>query len=136
MLIQADQHFGVTQGILGDLCNRATQCGVRAEGNPLFLQQLLRSKPQDGDAKLPHSIQGVVLARLDSLAEQDRHALRAASVLGQRFVLGDLQALLGTAIHDLAALIDRQLLKHEGDGLLCRPQASCLVPVFGGSDLG
>lgn len=105
-------------GILSEVDDFATQCVVRAEGNPLFLEQLLRSKLQDGDAKLPHSIQGVVLARLDSLAEPDRHALRAASVLGQRFVPGDLQALLGTAAYDLATLTQRQLLKHEGDGLL------------------
>lgn len=93
------------------------RCIDRAEGNPLFLEQLLRSR-RDGGGKLPHSLQGVVLARLDNLLEADRRALQAASVLGQRFELDDLTALTGVADYDCAQIVQRQLLRPEGDGYL------------------
>lgn len=93
------------------------QCIDRAEGNPLFLEQLLRSR-RDGGGKLPHSLQGVVLARLDTLPEADRRALQAASVLGQRFDPEDLAALLGGASHDCTRMVQRQLLRPDGDSYL------------------
>jgi tetratricopeptide (TPR) repeat protein len=96
----------------------ARECIARAEGNPLFLEQLLRTRLAGGDGKLPHSLQGVVLARLDSLAAAERQALQAASVLGQRFVAEDLQALLGSADFDCRPMIQRHLLRAEGEGYL------------------
>lgn len=96
----------------------ARQCIERAEGNPLFLEQLLRSHLADPTGRLPHSLQGVVLARLDSLAESDKQALQAASVLGQRFALDDLRSLIGVAEYDVRAVVQRQLLRPEGDGFL------------------
>lgn len=116
--LRAEDATKLASGVFSEVDDFARQCVARAEGNPLFLEQLLRSKLSDGDGKLPHSIQGVVLARLDSLADADRRALQAASVLGQRFVQDDLQALLGPGEYDLAAMLHRQLLKHEGDGFL------------------
>ena len=68
-------------GIQTGIDDFASQCVARAEANPLFLEQLLRHKSQGGMARLPHSIQAVVLARLDSLAEPDRWALRAAGMV-------------------------------------------------------
>ena len=59
-------------------------CVQRAEGNPLFLDQLLRNAISGGRT-LPSSIQSIVLARLDRLDPDDRQALQAASILGQRF---------------------------------------------------
>ena len=63
----------------------ALRCVERAQGNPLFLTQLLRSGA-DG-ATIPGTIQSVVLARLDGLPPQDKAALQAASVIGQRYEL-------------------------------------------------
>ncbi len=59
------------------------RCVERAQGNPLFLTQLLQSGP-DGDA-VPGTIRNVVLARLDRLPPDEKAALQAASVAGQRF---------------------------------------------------
>ena len=70
------------------------RCVERAGGNPLFLEQLLRAGEQGSDA-LPGSIQSVVLTRMDMLAPRDRGALQAASVLGQRFELAALRAVVG-----------------------------------------
>ena len=104
--------------IIAELDEFAHECVARAEGNPLFLEQLLRSRVAGGGEKLPHSLQGVVLARLDSLAPAERQALQAASVLGQRFVAEDLQALLGLANFDCQPMIQRHLLRAEGEGYL------------------
>src|SRR5271166_2269832 len=70
----------------------AAKCVERAGGNPLFLEQLLRAARDLVDGKLPSTVQSVVLARVDLLAPNDRRAIEAASVLGQRFALATLRA--------------------------------------------
>ena len=57
----------------------------RAEGNSLFLEQLILSTTDAGAGSLPGSIQSVVLARLDALDRHNKEAIQAASVLGTRF---------------------------------------------------
>ena len=68
----------------------ATQCIERAEGNPLFLEQLLRSGREADAAGVPATIQSLVLERMDRLAAPARAALQAAAVIGKRFSLRDL----------------------------------------------
>jgi class 3 adenylate cyclase/tetratricopeptide (TPR) repeat protein len=91
----------------------AATCIERAEGNPLFLDQLLRTAEPTGETTLPGSIQSVVLARVDTLLPEDRQALRAASVLGQRFPLAALQALLANPNYNCAGLVRRHLIRPE-----------------------
>jgi class 3 adenylate cyclase len=90
------------------------RCVERAEGNPLFLEQLLRSHVTDQEGHLPPSVHGVVLARLDRLPLADRRAIEAAAILGQRFHLGDLNALIGDDAYDCAELTRRHLVRPEG----------------------
>ncbi|GGX93431.1 hypothetical protein GCM10007160_21260 [Litchfieldella qijiaojingensis] len=68
-----------------------TQCVNRAQGNPLFLTQLLLF--QQGSS-LPASLKHLVQTKLDQLATPDRQAMRAAAAIGQRFTLEALHALL------------------------------------------
>ena len=63
----------------------AQRCVERAEGNPLFLEQLLLGAEETAETGIPGSVQSIVLARVDILAQEDKEALQAASVLGQRF---------------------------------------------------
>lgn len=66
----------------------------RASGNPLFVQELVAARRRGSrsvDDALPDSVEGVVTARIDSLAPADRTLLRWASVLGATFT-GDLVA--------------------------------------------
>jgi len=116
--LQTEDATVLASGVISEADDFTRQCVARAEGNPLFLEQLLRSRLGDSSETLPHSVQGVVLARLDSLAETDRRALQAACVLGQRFLEDDLRALLGSADYDCRPMIQRQLLRPEGDGYL------------------
>jgi tetratricopeptide (TPR) repeat protein len=94
----------------------ARRCIERAEGNPLFLEQLLRGAADP--RRLPDSLQSVVLARLDQMPPRDRQALQAASVLGQRFEIEDLAGLINQHGYDPAELLRRQLVRPEGTDLL------------------
>ncbi|MBV9908323.1 MAG: AAA family ATPase [Hyphomicrobiales bacterium] len=95
----------------------AAKCVERAGGNPLFLEQLLRTARDLVDGKLPNSVQSVILARADLLAPSDRRAIEAASVLGQRFALVTLTALIGDPSYDAEALLRNALIKRSPDGL-------------------
>ena len=89
----------------------AERCVDRAQGNPLFLMQLLRSDTDD--SAVPPTIQSVVLARLDRLAPADKAAMQAASVIGQRFPLALLRELVDDARYRPIAPIERDLLRSD-----------------------
>ena len=57
----------------------------RAEGNPLFAEQLVALLREGGDVSLPPTIQALLAARLDRLAPAERAAVGAASVVGREF---------------------------------------------------
>ena len=86
-------------------------CVARADGNPLFLDQLLRA----GEARhgVPGSVQSLVLARLDRLPAGDRQVLQAASVLGQRFSAEALAPLAGASDEALERLVCEALIRPE-----------------------
>jgi class 3 adenylate cyclase/tetratricopeptide (TPR) repeat protein len=65
-----------------------------AEGNPLFLEQLLALAAEDGhEHPLPHTIQALLAARLDRLEAKERALLERASVIGKEFWRGALVSL-------------------------------------------
>ena len=68
----------------------------RANGNPLFLRELLRAAGEPGgiDA-LPESIEPLLATEIDRLSPADTKVLRAAAVLGMQFDPGLLPELLG-----------------------------------------
>ena len=71
-------------------------CIRRAQGHPLFLDQLLRAA-EAGETAMPASVQALVLSRVEKLEREDRQALLAASVLGLRFPREALAAMPGGA---------------------------------------
>lgn len=91
----------------------------RADGNPLFLEELVRSLGDVGAAEasgatprlnphhidVPPSLSGLLTARLDQLDEPSRHVAQVASVIGQEFELGTLEAASDTR-EDLPALLE------------------------------
>ena len=102
-----------------DTSRRAAQaCIERAEGNPLFLEQLLHHAEEMETEGVPGSVQSIVLARLDSLPPSDKSALQAASVLGQRFPLEALRSLIADPGYDCAEPIRHYLVRPEGGGFL------------------
>jgi class 3 adenylate cyclase/tetratricopeptide (TPR) repeat protein len=95
----------------------AAKCVRRAGGNPLFLEQLLRTAGDLVDGKLPTTVQSVILARTDLLVQNDRRAIEAASILGQRFTLANLRALIEDPRYACEALLRNALLRPAVDGL-------------------
>jgi tetratricopeptide (TPR) repeat protein len=92
----------------------ALACVKRSEGHPLFLEQLLRSGEGDLDS-IPASIQSLVQARMDTLEPADKHALQAASVLGQRFSLDLLHQLIKNDQYVCKSLIEQDLVRSDGN---------------------
>ena len=91
-----------------------------AEGNPLFLEQLLAhaSEAAAGDEELsiPPTIQALLAARLDALEPQERETLERAAVVGQRFSLAAVAALLPAGPADrlpelVLALVRKELVR-------------------------
>ncbi|HEX2152592.1 MAG TPA: adenylate/guanylate cyclase domain-containing protein [Acidimicrobiia bacterium] len=86
---------------------------ARAGGNPLFLGELIAGV--EGET-MPHTVEGIVAARIDGLAPRDRQILRYLSVLGEHFdesMVAETLADLDVSLHDealwarLAAYVQR-----------------------------
>lgn len=88
-------------------------CIVRAEGYPLFLDQLLRSASA-GEHALPGSVRSLVLSRADSLSVQDHLALEAAAVLGQRTELAIVRRMIQDEGYEPDKLLATTLVRSDG----------------------
>jgi class 3 adenylate cyclase len=75
-----------------------------AEGNPFFIEEILRSLAGGGDRvariEIPHTLHGAIIARVDRLPGEPRQLLKTASVLGRRFSYALLRELADTAAID------------------------------------
>jgi predicted ATPase/class 3 adenylate cyclase len=67
-----------------------------AEGNPLFVEQLLAMRAESGNGKLaiPPTIQALLAARIDRLEPEERAVIERASVEGRMFHRGAVADLL------------------------------------------
>lgn len=91
----------------------------RAEGNPLFLLQLLDAVRRTGSVnELPDSIEGVITARIDRLPPRERRLLRTAAVLGVRFEPRVLDAVLDADGDRLEAERLADFLQLGDDGMV------------------
>ena len=76
--------------------DQRTRIVETAEGNPLFLEQLLALALEGGlvERPLPETIQALLAARLDRLGPGERAVLERGAVIGKEFRLDDVAALL------------------------------------------
>ena len=117
--LRASDATSLAGELLSDADDQAVErCVARAQGNPLFLEQLLRHVREGDDDILPATIQTLIQARIDRLAPGDREALRAASVFGQSFTLPGLRAVLGEARFEPRRLVRRLLIRPTAEGYL------------------
>lgn len=105
----------------------------RAEGNPFYIEEIIRALidagaivrtngnwqlVQETNLTVPHTLQGIIMTRLDRLAEPARRMLQLASVIGRTFryvLLNGLAAATGLAasLGDSLALSQRAGLVRE-----------------------
>ncbi len=69
----------------------------RADGNPFYLEELIRRVAEGGGDELPETVLALVQSRLERLEPAARRVLRAASVFGEVFWSAGLGSLLGAA---------------------------------------
>jgi class 3 adenylate cyclase len=111
----------------------------RAQGNPFYVEELVRAFRERGDlvltdgaydlseaaaAVMPPSLHALIAARIDRLPPSARELIADAAVLGKRFLLAHLRALAAgdRFDEDVAQLERRGLLDQEAGGgiaLLC-----------------
>jgi class 3 adenylate cyclase len=93
---------------------------ARAEGNPFFVEEVIRmliergAIVQHGDrwvaneaianVEIPETLHGLLLARIDQLPEQAKRTLRVASVIGRQFPVRVLERVLDLPAQERAEL--------------------------------
>jgi DNA-binding SARP family transcriptional activator len=96
----------------------ANRIVARAEGNPLFLEQLLAVGAEHALGTLPPSIEAVLAARIDRLDPGERTVLVHASVEGRSFHAGAVAELMPEGEREavgaaLMGLVHKQLIRPD-----------------------
>lgn len=104
----------------------------RAEGNPFYIEEIIRALmdagalardnthwrlvPEADVQTVPHTLQGIIMTRIDRLAEEARRTLQLASVIGRVFRYQALAWLTASAA--LAAYLEASLALLQRSGLV------------------
>jgi class 3 adenylate cyclase/tetratricopeptide (TPR) repeat protein len=100
----------------------------RAEGNPLFTEEIVRMLIDRGvlrataasrwevaapiaEIDVPRSIQGLIATRLDGLSADEKSVLQDAAVVGREFWLGSIVALTGSEPSSVREILGRLRVK-------------------------
>jgi len=86
------------------------QCVDKAQGNPLFLTQLLSEGDASFERELPFSLQNLIASRVDNMQHRDQLAACAASVIGRHFSLDLLRELIAQPDYQPTALIQSNVV--------------------------
>ncbi len=123
--LSADETDALLEGLGGAVLETDQRARIveTAEGNPLFLEQLLALALEGGLAErpLPETVQALLAARLDRLGPGERAVLERGAVVGKEFTDEDVVALLEpgtapTADAHLRTLAGRGFVRPRGDG--------------------
>jgi len=110
LLVRQVLGSGAAEGVVASLV-------ARAEGNPFFLEELIRAAATGGAGPLPDTVLGVVQTRVEGQDDEARRALRAASVFGEEFSEAALAVVLGgpgvPLRLRLAGLVQQEFLTRE-----------------------
>ena len=123
--LSTDETEALVDGLGGGILesDQRTRVVEAAEGNPLFLEQLLALALEGGltEQRVPETIQALLAARLDRLGPGERAVLERGAVVGKEFSADDVVALLdpdavATADTHLATLAGRGFVRPGGNG--------------------
>jgi class 3 adenylate cyclase/tetratricopeptide (TPR) repeat protein len=117
-----------------------------AEGNPLYLEEMLAMVAEDGAGEVPPTIQALLAARLDRLTTDERTLVECAAIQGEEFDERALGALLPPATasdlgETLQSLVRKDLIRPATDAtfsfkhLLLREAAYDAIPKEQRADL-
>jgi class 3 adenylate cyclase len=97
---------------------------TKAEGNPLYLEELLRALLETGGdrrrtwtitpktaAELPPALEALLVARIDRLEPGARRLAQVASVVGREFPVSVAAAVADSAEDDIAALLRAEIVR-------------------------
>jgi class 3 adenylate cyclase len=124
--LTAEEAAVLLEGIGGGALSEAIRSRMleAAEGNPLFLEQMLTLALESGEAELavPPTIQALLAARLEALEPAEREVLERAAVVGKVFYWGAVGALCSAdiradAARHLLALTRKRLIGPERSDL-------------------
>jgi class 3 adenylate cyclase len=119
--LSADETDELMERLLGD-AELAEPLGARireaAEGNPLFVEQMLAmvAESPNGDVVVPPTIQALLAARLDQLEPAERGVLERGAVEGKIFHRGGVEALAPDepdVATKLMALVRKELVRPD-----------------------
>jgi class 3 adenylate cyclase/tetratricopeptide (TPR) repeat protein len=113
---------------LGAPADQRSRITEAAEGNPLFLEQLVALEEEGRGEAIPPSIHAILAARLDRLEPGERKVVERAAVIGREFTRSAVSALSGDEPvgPTLLALVRRDLIEpdrsltHGDDGFRFR----------------
>jgi len=90
-----------------------TQILASAEGNPLFVEEMLALAREGGDVRVPSSVQALLQARLDQLARDERDVIERGAVEGEIFHRGAVLELTRTADVEsqLVRLVRKEMIR-------------------------
>src|SRR5262245_34627407 len=96
----------------------------RAGGNPLYAEQFARLYAEQGSAEeLPETVQGIIAARLDALAPDEKVVVQNAAVLGKGLWAGAVAELSGREADSVATALHAL----ERKGLIRRERRSAVA---------
>ncbi|MGH2349293.1 MAG: AAA family ATPase, partial [bacterium] len=109
-----------SEGLTPELRQMVAQ---RAEGNPLFAEELVRMLLESSTpgAAIPDTVQAVLTARIDRLPSEERKALQAASVVGRAFWPSVVAPIAGLPDAEIGEVLNRLIGKEL---VLVRPRSS------------
>jgi class 3 adenylate cyclase/tetratricopeptide (TPR) repeat protein len=83
-----------------------------ADGNPLFVEEMVALVREDGDVRIPSTVQALLQARLDQLGREERAVIERGAVEGQIFHRGAVLELTQAADVEpqLTGLVRKELI--------------------------
>ena len=124
--LESREVAGLVRDLLGDdpsVALLSRNIAERAQGNPFFLEELVHSLIERGDFRgdrgayrlkgqidtipLPTTVQAVLSARIDRLADPLRQIMQTAAVIGREVPLAILERVTGLASDELAQALWR-----------------------------
>jgi class 3 adenylate cyclase/tetratricopeptide (TPR) repeat protein len=129
-LVSADIDSWLAHLVAAEAPARVRDVLARAEGNPLFLEELLGTLIErgalqrdrwdaalvPGETAVPDTVQAVLAARIDLLPPIEKAALHAAAVIGRAFTASAVLELIGGAEPDFRVLEQRDFVRRLPGG--------------------